>query len=79
MYNKLIIFFMRKKFGLKKYEHFQFIGQKSKANTYYFTDEELIKVDLETDSIKPSNVKLNWLLSDSCQIESKGLILNIVD
>ena len=79
MYNKLIIFFLRKKFGLKKYEHFRFGNQQSKVNAYYFTDDALIKVDIETDSIKTSNVKLNWLLDDSCTVVSTGVILNIVD
>lgn len=68
MYNKLIIFFLRKKFGLKKFEGFRFANQKSKVNSYYFTDVELIKADVENGEVRPSNVKLNYLLSDKCQI-----------
>jgi hypothetical protein len=68
MYNKLIIFLLRKKFGLKKYEGFRFANQKSKFNAYFFTDDQLIKEDLEVCEIRPSNVKLNYLLSDECKI-----------
>ena len=68
MYNKLIIFFLRKKFGLKKYEGFRFTNQKSKVNSYFFTDTELLKSDIEAGEIRPSNVKLAWLLDERCHI-----------
>ena len=68
MYNKLIIFFLRKKFGLKKHEAFRFSNQKSKVNSYYFTDSELLKIDIENCEVRPSNVRLSWLLDDRCQI-----------
>lgn len=68
MYNRLIIFFLRKKFGLKKYKLFRFANQKSKVNSYYFTDTELLKADVENGEIRPSNVRLAWLLDDRCQI-----------
>jgi hypothetical protein len=68
MYNRLIIFLLRKKFGLKKYEGFRFANQKSKVNAYYFNDTELVKEDVENHIIRLSNVKLNFLLSDECQI-----------
>jgi hypothetical protein len=68
MYNRLIIFLLRKKFGLKKYEGFRFTNQKSKVNAYYFTDTELLKEDIEEGVIRPSNVKLAWLLDERCHI-----------
>lgn len=60
-----IIFLVRKKLGLKKYEDFRFRNQKSGAS-YFFTDQELIKV--EYDYGRPAGVSLNWLLSDECEI-----------
>ena len=72
MYRRLIIFLLRKKFGLKKFQAFQFKNQKSKVNTYCFTDVELLKEDVENCIIRSSNVKLNYLLSDECQIEKVG-------
>lgn len=75
MYNKLIVFFLRRKFGLKKYQSFRFKNQRSKVNAYYFTDDELMKSDVENTTIRPSNVKLNYLLSDECQIEKVGMTL----
>lgn len=75
MYNKLIIFFLRKKFGLKKYQAFRFKNQRSKVNTYCFTSTELLKDDEENHIIRPANVKLNYLLSDKCHIEKVGINL----
>lgn len=68
MYNKLIIFFLRKKFGLKRGETFRFNNQRSKVNVYYFTENVLIKIDAEKREIRESNVKLNWLLDEKCKI-----------
>ena len=60
-----IIFLVRKKLGLKKYEDFRFNNQKSEA-FYFFTDQELIKE--EYGYRYPAGVSLNWLLSDECEI-----------
>lgn len=75
MYNRLIVFFIRKKFGLKKYELFRFTNQKSAVNSYYFTESSLIKQDIENDVVRPSNVKLNWFLDPQCQIEKVGMTI----
>ena len=40
---RLIIFLVRKKLGLKKGEHFRFVNQSSPYNTYYFTDDAVMK------------------------------------
>jgi len=62
---RFIIFLVRKKLGLKKYEDFRFRNQKSEA-FYFFTDRELIK---EENGYRCSaGVSLNWLLSDECEI-----------
>lgn len=68
---KLIIFLIRRKLGLKKYQSFQFAGQKNKKDLYWFEDNCLMKeeyIDDNTISFKPSNVSLNWLLNDECDI-----------
>lgn len=65
MINKLIIFLIRKKFGLKTNEHFKFSNQK-KMGVYHFSDTSLIKVIGKTSY--SSGVPLNWLLSEECKI-----------
>ena len=66
MYNKLILYLFRKKFGLKKNQHFRFANQASKTDSYYFTSSKSMK---QTKNIAiESNVKLNWLLDDNCEI-----------
>ena len=62
----LIIFLIRWRLGLKKYEGFRFTNQKSTA-VYYFTRERLIKYWHGAHYF--SGVSLNWLLSDECEIE----------
>ena len=62
---RLVIFLVRKRLGLKKYEHFQFDNQKSDA-TYFFSDASVMK-DTKT-TITRSRVSLNWLLDDNCKI-----------
>ena len=66
----LIIFLVRKKLGLKKGEHVRFVNQSSSYNTYYFTDDAVIKHFGRwkgSDDVK-SSVSLNWLLDDECEI-----------
>lgn len=65
--NKLIIFLFRLKFRVRKFESFRFTNQKTQ-NWYHFTDCCLLKWDHEQRCYMPSNVKLNWLLDDSCEI-----------
>ena len=62
---RLIIFLIRKKLGLKKYEHFQFANQKSNA-TYFFTEDAVMKSWY--GNIEKSRVSLNWILDDDCEI-----------
>jgi hypothetical protein len=65
MRNRLIIFLIRRRLGLKKYEHFRFDNQKSK-DVYYFTATELMKIWAFGD--EKSGVSLNWLLDPECKI-----------
>ena len=67
---RLIIFLVRKKLGLKKGEYFRFVNQSSPYNTYYFTDDAVMKHFGRwkgSDDVK-SSVSLNWLLDDECKI-----------
>ena len=69
--SKLIIFLLRRKLGLKKYQSFQFAGQKNKKDLYWFEDDCLMKecyVDDNTIKFRLANVSLNWLLCDECDI-----------
>ena len=65
---RLILFLVRKRLGLKKYEHFRFTNQRSKTDTYYFGETILWK-RIVGDIDCPSNVSLNWILDHECEIE----------
>lgn len=64
---ELILFLVRWKLGLKKYEPFLFTNQKTNA-IYYFGDGGIMKVHHGT--ITKSKVSLNWLLDDECDVIS---------
>ena len=72
MYDKLVIYFLRKKFGLKNGEAFRFAEQRSKENYYFFDKDRIMKVDRDNEHIRPSSVKLNWLLDKRCHIKKAG-------
>lgn len=63
---RLVIFLIRKKLGLKKYEVFKFTNQKSDA-VYYFTEHNVMKY-WRGQTMK-SGVSINWLLDDECKVE----------
>lgn len=67
MVKRLIIFLVRRRLGLNKFEMFEFENQSSDVNYYYFTSDSIIKVT--PYKTKPSNVSLNWLLNDECKIK----------
>lgn len=71
MITRLIIFLIRRKLGLAKYEEFRFNNQRSKRDKYYFDSTHLMKIEYagkEDFNICESNVSLNWLLNDGCSI-----------
>lgn len=71
MLNRLIIFLIRRKLGVKKYQLFRFTNQKT-ADKYYFGATALVKEVYNDDcgiGLETSNVSLNWLLSEECEIE----------
>ena len=76
MLNKLILFLIRVKLGLKKNQLFRFSNQKTE-NLYYINDAEVVKCQF-IRIIKPgkamfralpSNVSINWLLHSNCKIK----------
>jgi len=64
---RLIIFLVRRRLGLKKYELFRFTNQKSNA-VYYFTNDRVMK--LWNGYCEPSGVGINWLLDPECKIST---------
>ena len=73
MLTRLIIFLIRKKLGLKKWEGFRFVNQRAAYDFYVITPVEILKVegtDWEHSTIKPSSVSLNWLLDKDCEVVS---------
>lgn len=64
---KWILFLIRKRLGLKFKEPFRFNNQKSKTDYYFFDDEGLKKV-VNYNHVSLSDVSLNWLLNDECEI-----------
>lgn len=68
----LVMFLIRKKLGVKKYQEFRFCGHEDAEETYCITDHRIVK--LEIGAFITSNVALNWLLSGNCTVEKiKGL------
>lgn len=62
---RVIMCLLRKKLGVKKNQRFQFNGQKSDA-VYYISNEHVMKHFHGKTML--SNVSINWLLSDECDI-----------
>lgn len=67
---RLILFLIRRKLGLAKYQIFQYTNQRS--NSIYFINETGIW-KFWTDShgrskFEKSHVSVNWVLSDGCEI-----------
>lgn len=70
---RFIIFLIRRRLGVKLYERFQFVNQKSDADYYWFTEIGIMKREFRPDKIiitKPSTVSLNWLLDNDCVVIS---------
>lgn len=63
---KLIISLIRKRLGLKKFQRFRFVGQKS-FDVYFFTETSLMKKTVN-GLVCNSEVSLNWLLDKDCAV-----------
>lgn len=71
MIKKFIVFLIRRRLKLKRYQRFRFANQKT-DNVYYFSEYMLIKIPEDKRIVsraEKSLVSLNWLLSDDCEIE----------
>lgn len=65
MLSKFILYLVRKKLGLKRFEQFQFVNQKTNA-IYWFGEDAIYKYYEDTN--RPSGVSLNWLINEECKI-----------
>lgn len=67
---KLILFLVRRRLGLKKFEPFKFANQKSATDEYFFGSFGVMKMTSAPiiPIVTKSNVSLNWLLSNECEI-----------
>lgn len=68
---RLILFLIRLKLGVKKYERFQFTNQRSELDFYFFNKRAFWKVEFDEEGkshIDLSHVSLNWLLDPNCKI-----------
>lgn len=65
MLNKLILFLIRRKLHLKKYQYFYFKNQANKLDRYYFYDDCIVKIS--PYELVRSNLSLNFLLSNECK------------
>lgn len=76
MLQLFILFLIRKRLGLKKFEYFQYENQREPEIWYYIGPTRIMKVypdpDIENCTHEVlSNVSLNWLLDDRCKIIKK--------
>lgn len=67
MINRLILFLIKKKLGVKSYEKFRFVNQK-KPGVYWFNSTALLKQTGKHNPTEYSNVSINWLLDEQCKI-----------
>lgn len=65
MINRLIIFLIRMKLGVKPWEAFRFTNQKD-PGYYWFTHDTLWKETMRETRL--SRVSLNWLLDKECKV-----------
>lgn len=65
MINRIVLFLIRRKLGIKKFQEFQFANQKTDA--IYFFGHTGINKRWKGEEV-PSNVSLKWILNDKCEI-----------
>lgn len=71
---KIVLFCVRKRLKVEKYELFRFTNQISKNAVYFFDDDGLMKTwwtkgSSMYDGAVKSTASLNWLLDDECKID----------
>ena len=67
---RLIMFLVRLKLGVRKNKLFRFVNQKTDA-VYYINERGVIKLTKRVYE-RMSQVPINWLLSDECEIVKIG-------
>lgn len=72
MIKKIVLFLIRKKLGVKKFQRFRFSNQKKK-DVYFFTNDKLMKEVYPTFKWIPSRVGLNYLLSKGCKCDKENI------
>ena len=69
---RLILFLIRRRLHLKPHETFRFRNQNSLFDYYYFTKNQLLKVEFDDMGhfigVVRSGVSLNWLLDPDCEV-----------
>lgn len=67
--NRIILFLIRRKLGVKKYQSFQFNNQVVKNEKYYIDSMSIKKITYFKDhvNVKNSNLKVNFLLSKAAK------------
>lgn len=71
MMNELILFMIRKKLKLKKMQEFCFINKKNNKESYFFSDDAIMKKSLFPNGmpyIRKSSISLNFILSKEAGI-----------
>lgn len=70
MLNKLILFLIRRKLNLMKFQLFYFNNQVNKNDRYFFNDYRIVKITFHKECgciTQNSNLSLNFLLSKECE------------
>ncbi len=62
---RFILFLVRLKLGIRKNQYFRFSNQRTSA-LYYICECGVMRVDGANERM--SNVSINWLLDDKCEI-----------
>lgn len=65
---RIILFLIRRRLHIGLYEAFRFSNQKSSRDFYSIGNTAIWKWDSSIGKLIPSNVSLNWILNDECEI-----------
>lgn len=71
MLRKLVLFLIRRKLKVGVGTLFRFSNQKT-GDLYFFTEDKLMKYVRSNEDAVLSDIPLNYILSDQCQIKILG-------
>lgn len=66
---RLIIWLIRVRLGVGKWDEFYFPNQKHQDDRYYFNNTCLMMYVADTNTVRKANVSLNYLLSRECVVK----------